>query len=90
MQSEKSLQERKMELNLLWKTLDEARDQKVNKVELLKMRKKIYDCQDSLAEFVIRNNINENIQYKRKRNILDLVKYHLEEEENENFSQSYF
>ena len=90
MQSEKSLQERKMELNLLWKTLDESRDQGIHKSELLKIRRKIYDCQDSLAEFVIRNNINENIQYKRKKKFIDLVKYHLEEEEYENFSQSYF
>lgn len=87
-----TLQQKQMKLNLLWKSLDEARELKIPSKDLMKIRTTIWNEQDSLAEFVILNKISEKVQYKRKRNVADLEKFYKEEEEDgkENLNQSYF
>jgi hypothetical protein len=61
---------KKMYLNRLWRKLEKARQMKCKPENLLKIRHKIYDTQDEIAMFLVKNNRTDEFSYKRKSKIV--------------------
>lgn len=58
--------QKKMYLNRLWRKLEKARQMKCKPVNLVKVRQKIYDTQDEIVIFLVKNNRTDEVSYKRK------------------------
>lgn len=61
---------KKMYLNRLWRKLEKARQMKCKPENLLKIRHNIYDTQDEIAMFLVKNNRTDEVSYKRKSKIV--------------------
>lgn len=71
----------KIKLNHLWKKLERSRNLNVKPTNLLKIRTEIYNTQDAIANYVIKNKLDKDIVYRRKQpiDLSELIEEALEE-----------
>lgn len=62
--------QKKIHLNRLWRKLEKARQMKCKPENLLKLRHDIYNTQDEIAMFLVKNNRTDEVVYKRKSKII--------------------
>lgn len=71
----------KIKLNHLWKKLERSRNLNVKPTNLLKIRTEIYNTQDDIANYVIKNKLDKDIVYRRKQpiDLSELIEEAIEE-----------
>lgn len=71
----------KIKLNHLWKKLERSRNLNVKPTNLIKIRTEIYNTQDAIANYVIKNKIDKDIVYRRKQpiDLSELIEEAIEE-----------